>query len=238
MKERIKELRTQLGMTQAQFAQNLGVDPATISKWEHSGKIPERKQKRIEELYGVNREWLATGEGDLFLRGKPKELPAEVNVEQTVQDRLKMIRRFFRLSQKDLADRLNMCSVSIAVWERDGVPASKQALVCETLGINLAWLRDGVGEMIANDTPLKYESAREFAIRHGCDDMTATIFEQFMNLPKIDKQAFERLLVKIISGRVANKAETSATVSNQQSPTISVRDVYSLKNSTLNQNNN
>ena len=238
MKERIKELRTQLGMTQAQFAQNLGVDPATISKWEHSGKIPDRKQKRIEELYGVNREWLVTGEGDLFFKGKPKDLSLEGNVNPTVQDRLKMIRRLFRLSQKDLADRLGMCGVSIALWERDGIPANKQALVCETLGINLAWLRDGVGEMIASDTPLQYESAREFAIRHDCDDTTATIFEQFMNLSKNDKQTFERLLVKIISGRVTNKAETSAAVSNQQSPTISVRDVYSLKNSTLNQNNN
>lgn len=67
MGERLKELRKSLGLTQKEFADKLGMVTQAISMMESGArKINERQLKSICGIYGVNEQWLKTGEGDMF----------------------------------------------------------------------------------------------------------------------------------------------------------------------------
>ena len=68
MKERIKQLRKALSLTQSDFATNLHVTRSTVGIWE---TIDDRPPSSVTvalicEIYNVNRRWLETGEGEMF----------------------------------------------------------------------------------------------------------------------------------------------------------------------------
>jgi len=67
MNTRIKELRTKLNKSQAEFAEMVGVSQGAVWFWE-SGKQspPEQAVRIICQTFGVNRKWLESGIGDMF----------------------------------------------------------------------------------------------------------------------------------------------------------------------------
>ena len=67
MNERIKELRKILNMTQKEFSEKIFLKQAILSELEKNKvKITDRTIDSICEKYNVNREWLTTGEGEMF----------------------------------------------------------------------------------------------------------------------------------------------------------------------------
>ena len=72
MKDRLKQLRKALGLKQRDIAEKLGVDVSSVSGWESGRPIPESRIKPLCKEYNVNREWLETGEGEMF---EPKVEP-------------------------------------------------------------------------------------------------------------------------------------------------------------------
>ena len=66
---RIKELRTQLGMNQTEFAQRLGGTQQQICQLERSTRnIRPAVISSICGNFNVNERWLRTGEGEMFKR--------------------------------------------------------------------------------------------------------------------------------------------------------------------------
>ncbi len=67
MKERLKILREELGLSQAQFAKKINIGSSTIASYERGVRTPV---SAILELicreFGVNKDWLLTGEGEMF----------------------------------------------------------------------------------------------------------------------------------------------------------------------------
>lgn len=67
MKERIATLRKALGLTQQRFADGIGVKRGTVSNYEIGRNVPtETVLQMICRVYGVRREWLDTGIGEMF----------------------------------------------------------------------------------------------------------------------------------------------------------------------------
>ena len=67
MKERLKELRKSLNMTQEQFADNLKLSRNYIAQIELGSKNPsDRTIFDICRVYHVSEEWLRTGAGDMY----------------------------------------------------------------------------------------------------------------------------------------------------------------------------
>lgn len=65
---RIKELRKRLCMSQVEFAKNLGVTNAHISKIEKGGTVPsDALIKLISKEYQVNENWLKTGTEPIYI---------------------------------------------------------------------------------------------------------------------------------------------------------------------------
>ena len=68
MNGRIKMVREALQLSQREFGEKLGVSRDVISNMEYGRVQPkELLVKHICELYGVNEQWISTGEGPMFL---------------------------------------------------------------------------------------------------------------------------------------------------------------------------
>lgn len=67
MKERLRILRKQLCLTQAEFGEKINIKANTVGSYEKGDRtITERAIADIIRVYGVDENWLRTGEGDMF----------------------------------------------------------------------------------------------------------------------------------------------------------------------------
>lgn len=68
MNERIKELRTMLGLSAEKFGSRVGVTRSAISRIENGiVNVTEQMILSICREFNVREEWLRTGTGDIFL---------------------------------------------------------------------------------------------------------------------------------------------------------------------------
>jgi transcriptional regulator with XRE-family HTH domain len=71
--ERLKLVRTRLGLTQAELAKALGVSRFAVIKWEKGERdVPSSIYEVLGKQFGVNLNWLLTGEGEPFI-ATPKD---------------------------------------------------------------------------------------------------------------------------------------------------------------------
>ncbi|PKM67110.1 MAG: XRE family transcriptional regulator [Firmicutes bacterium HGW-Firmicutes-2] len=67
MNERLKQLRESLGISQREFSQNIRIGQSTLAMLETGQRI--MKDIHISQIcseFGVNEDWLRTGEGEMF----------------------------------------------------------------------------------------------------------------------------------------------------------------------------
>lgn len=68
MHERIRQLRRELGMTQAAFGSRIGVKGNTVTNYETGLRTPsEAVLVSLCREFRVSPEWLRSGEGEMFL---------------------------------------------------------------------------------------------------------------------------------------------------------------------------
>lgn len=67
MKDRIKELRKSLDMSQTEFGAKIGMKQNTIASYERGNSLPmDSTIKSICREFGVSEEWLRTGDGSMM----------------------------------------------------------------------------------------------------------------------------------------------------------------------------
>lgn len=75
MKERIKTLRKELGLTQQEFADRLGISRGNVATYEtRDGNPGGSVIQLICREFHVRESWLRTGEGDMFIQKEPHPL--------------------------------------------------------------------------------------------------------------------------------------------------------------------
>lgn len=68
MKNRIRELRKELGLTQSEFGERLGLKQSTVTGYEAGARAPsDAIIFSICREFDVNEDWLRTGSGDMFI---------------------------------------------------------------------------------------------------------------------------------------------------------------------------
>lgn len=91
MKDRLKELRKTLGLKQRDIAEKLGVSTSAVGNWECGKDSPgDARVYQLCKEYNVNRTWLETGEGEMFL--PPPEKPSLEEIQRQFVEAL--IERF------------------------------------------------------------------------------------------------------------------------------------------------
>ena len=70
MRERIKMVRKSLNLTQAEFSIALGLAPTSAANWEKKAaqEPTESIKMLICKTFNVDRNWLETGEGEMFVK--------------------------------------------------------------------------------------------------------------------------------------------------------------------------
>ena len=74
MKERLKELRKKLNLTQRELAEKLGVKTSQVGNWECGlYNLTPARIAQICAALNVRREWFETGEGDVLEPQRPEK---------------------------------------------------------------------------------------------------------------------------------------------------------------------
>ena len=75
MKNRIKEIRKELGLTQIEFGKRIQISGVSVSTAESGKTKPDNQTiELICREYNVNREWLETGVGEMFIESPESAL--------------------------------------------------------------------------------------------------------------------------------------------------------------------
>ena len=106
----------------------------------------------------------------------------------TLNERIRLVRKHFSLSQKDFADQLGLSQRSISWGEQPGnnVPDSTVKSICMAFSINEDWLRHGKGPM-----QVKKDSfdLTQYVSEHGGDPLEFEIIKAYFSLPKDIRQS-------------------------------------------------
>jgi len=95
MNSRFKQIRTSLGLTQAEFGSKINLKKPTISELEN-GKRPlsDRVIADVCREFNVSEEWLKTGDGDMFKKRPPSLNQFEQIIDGFNLEELKKVREF------------------------------------------------------------------------------------------------------------------------------------------------
>ena len=162
MKDRIKQLRRILNLTQDSFGSRISVKGNTVAQWESGrNEPPSVVISFICKEYNVNENWLRYGTGDIFTKNEFVET-YEISV------RLKYLRHILDISQQDFANSLGISRGNIAAYEvgKNNPSQSVISLICKTYDINKDWLRFGTGEIFISDTQTSSFADRIKQLRH------------------------------------------------------------------------
>lgn len=99
--ERMKEVRRRAGLKQADFGALFDVKAGTVTSWETGLRNPSGTILAAAcKMFGLNREWLETGEGEMFLDlGPDAELERIFDLIQASDDQTirAIVRVYWRL---------------------------------------------------------------------------------------------------------------------------------------------
>lgn len=92
MKDRIRRIRKDVNLTQAEFSEMLGASRGMIAKYETGVVIPDKSIRMlICQKFNVNEAWLETGEGDPYKEGLVPALEIALNKMPAVHDALERL---------------------------------------------------------------------------------------------------------------------------------------------------
>lgn len=102
-RDRIKKLRKELNLTQQEFSEALGVGRGVISMYESGNNKPsEAVLNLICRQYHVNKDWLRTGEGEMFRQDKDSVIASLRDaLPNLIDDAARVVEMFADLPQED-----------------------------------------------------------------------------------------------------------------------------------------
>lgn len=100
----------------------------------------------------------------------------------TLNERIKKVRKDLELSQKDFAEKIGISQRSVSWGEQPGnnVPDSTIKSLCLAFHVNEKWLRDGSGEMYIQPTTFSLDA---FVRQHNGTELEIDILKTYFELP-------------------------------------------------------
>lgn len=160
MHTRIKQLRKALKLNIKEFSEPLNYTAALISKVENgSATVSSNLIESIIHAYGVRREWLENGSGDIF--ADPSKTIAE---PATPGERVRYIRDLQDMNGDEFAKAIGYSSSQLFMVEKNTVPTTSRMIfvIASTFGVCREWLETGTGPIYDTRRKLKTtEDARK-----------------------------------------------------------------------------
>ena len=114
----------------------------------------------------------------------------------SINTRIKEARKYFKLSQKELADKIGMSQNAISWSEKENsnIPDSTIKSICTALNISEDFLRSGNGPMIIEPDTFSLDS---FIDERGGTDLEKEIIKTYFELdPEVRKAIFDHFKSK------------------------------------------
>lgn len=144
--KRIKYLRKTLNLTQAEFANKIGLKQASIGLYENNNRnILDRTIRDICREFNVNEKWLREGIGDIFINN---------HSYLSINERLSLLREMLGLPTRKFGEKLKITGGAVTNMEKGTRNITDRTIqdICREFNVNESWLRYGNGEMfIEND---------------------------------------------------------------------------------------
>lgn len=116
-----------------------------------------------------------------------------------MNDRIKEVRNYFRLSQSDFGKRLGMSRDTVANIECNRMEIKDLHIksICREFNVDYIWLTTGEGEMISDEFDDIYESIDRIMV--GENDFHKRLFRTLVHLDEYELLALERIMDKFIN---------------------------------------
>jgi len=99
--ERIKNIRTELGISQKDFGERIGIRDSYVSEIESGNKYPSMLVLlAIEYRFGVSVKWLKTGKGSTYIKEDIKLTKEEMEIIKALREKLEL-RKTIQLTTED-----------------------------------------------------------------------------------------------------------------------------------------
>lgn len=126
-----------------------------------------------------------------------------------MHNRIKQIRTFYKLTQQEFADRLNVSRSNIANYEKDNrTPIDAMiALICREFNVNEEWLRTGKGEMFAPvNRDKEIEAFMDTVMKSESADFRRRLVSVLSKLDSAEWKLLESMALKLAAEAEAEKA--------------------------------
>lgn len=203
--ERLRQLRTAKKLSQAEFAEQIGISKSSVNMYERGEREPNFKTLEIiADYFNVDMDYLL-GKSDIPLRNVVKSgdcfpipaLPAATDNPETqtvtINERFRQARETLHKSQDVFAQEAGRTRSEIKNIEYGKTVPKEEVIksVCRTHNIDEAWLRTGEGEMFKPKTK---------------DDEIAEIVGKALN----GSSDFKKAVVKMICSRTDSELQALA----------------------------
>lgn len=121
-----------------------------------------------------------------------------------MNERIKEIREYYSLSQKEFGERIELKQNSVAVVERGKRNLSERSinLICKEFSINKTWLLTGEGDMFKGLTPSEeIESFLSTLAITGDENFKKRLILYLAQMKDSDWQALEHVLDTLLTGK-------------------------------------
>lgn len=206
MHTRIKQLRKALKLNLREFSEPLNYTAALISKVEHgSAVVSSNLIESIVQAYGVRREWLKNGSGDMF--ADPSKTIAE---PATPGERVRYIRDLHDMNGDEFAKAIGYSSTQLFSVEKNLVPITSRMIfvIATTFGVRREWLETGTGPI--------YETRRKLTTT---DDARKIICLEFFDTlpPDLQDVLIDAISERVALSRVRRRADDDAPKTTSKS---------------------
>jgi transcriptional regulator with XRE-family HTH domain len=209
--QRLAELIEALDIKKNEFAKVIDRSTGNVSDWlSNKCKPGKRSLAVINEKFGVSTRWLINGYGGMFEKNISNGYEVFKDVDpinfeytdltytSTISRRIKKIRELLRLSQANLAEKINVSPGNVGDWETNKSKPGADALIAlaKYCDVSIDWVLTGEGrgpnEPINQSEEIEsllenYKPEAFFSSDHGDEvqmkDMSRTIPNQYSDKP-------------------------------------------------------
>lgn len=124
----------------------------------------------------------------------------------TLNERIKEVRKKLGLSQKDFAEKVGISQRSVSWGEQPGnnVPDSTIKSLCIVFRINETWLRTGDGDMLIEPDTFSLD---QYAKERGASELELAIAKAYFDLPQDVRSQMLAKLKSLLNGEAETAAE-------------------------------
>lgn len=137
-----------------------------------------------------------------------------------MKNRLKEIRKYFNLTQTELADKLGLKQNTIATYEmgKGELNNTSILLLCKIYNINETWLRYGIGDMLVCNTE-PYTEIETLIDKYHLSDKEVTILRNYLDMTEDKRKIFVDLIFELARKADSKDNDTPQIIAASSSET-------------------